>query len=448
MIGAVSTRFKLAGLAAFAIVAAGCTGVVETSDLTVQADGRCTSGLGSYKLSKTYVRLKVTQDVDVLNPDNIMPYVLETIGFEKRADDRFSYCLDYLASPFSDDDIQVKRSTDTSASKQLLRIITSKAVDKTALIVRKLIRAIFIGLSQNANFSDGRSLVVSNDKVKRVQAADLQFDPFDPVEVSEINGRLRQLGFCMVLEDYTFDRRRANPSSYCSNPRGIMRSHPSVAARIVAEQQPLTPKVVEGVYYRPLATYMLSIFVKDDPGGPDAWRLAKTQAVQLENVSPVIALGVDRALFAERRTTLVFDDGVLIQTCISKNSEIEGAIQIPLDVVYGLVALPSQIMQVQIETANLNSEVIKAENNVIQAQKSLIAYKMDQNNPLPAQAVKNINTGYKDLKQPTLGNDPKSSPFAGFSPTVPTFFDPRGALAPGSSLAEICDKATVVGAKL
>lgn len=447
MIGAFSTCVKLAGLAALAIVAAGCAGVVETSDLTVQADGRCTSGLGSYKLSKTYVRLQVTQDIEAPNPETIKPFVLETIGFEKRADDRFSYCLDYLASPFADDDIQVKRSTDTSASKQLLRIITSKAVDKTALIIRKFIRGIFIGLSQNANFSDGRSLVL-DDKIKRVQVADLQFDPFDPVEVSEINERLRQLGFCVVLEDFTFDRRRANASSYCSNPRGIARSHPSVAARIVAEQQPLTPKVVEGVYYRPLATYMLSIFVKDDPDGPDAWRLAKTQAIQLENVSPIIALGVDRALFAERRTTLAFDDGVLIQTCISKNSEIEGAIQIPLDVVYGLVALPSQIMQVQIETANLNSEVIKAENNVIQAQKALIAYKMDQKNPLPAQAVKNINKGYKDLKQPTLGNDPKSSPFAGFSPTVPTFFDPRGALVPSSALADICGKATVVGAKL
>jgi hypothetical protein len=210
-----------------------------------------------------------------------------------------------------------------------------------------------------------------------------------------------------------------------------MRSHPSVAARIVAEQQPLTPKVVEGVYYRPLATYMLSIFVKDDPGGPDAWRLAKTQAIQLENVSPVIALGVDRALFAERRTTLVFDDGVLIQTCISKNSEIEGAIQIPLDVVYGLVALPSQIMQVQIETANLNTKVIEAENAVIQAQKDLINYKT-AGAGLPRPAYKQLAPDRPDL----IPGEPGDTSIAGsFDKPLPTV---RAITADSNALKDIC----------
>jgi quinolinate synthase len=55
---------------------------------------------------------------------------------------------------------------------------------------------------------------------------------------------------------------------------------------------------------------------------------------------------------------------VLVQVCIAKGSEIEGAIQIPLDVVYSLVALPSQIVQVQIDSASNDAKVIAAETKV------------------------------------------------------------------------------------
>jgi hypothetical protein len=69
----------------------------------------------------------------------------------------------------------------------------------------------------------------------------------------------------------------------------------------VAHPKDLAPRGVRGIYYRPRAAYSMSIYVKDDPGGGQKWRLGKVQPMRMENISPVIALGVDRALFAARQ---------------------------------------------------------------------------------------------------------------------------------------------------
>jgi hypothetical protein len=412
---------------------------MQSTEQMIGAGGKCASGLGAYKLPKTNLRIKVSQAISETPP----VYVLETLEPVRRADERYTFCLDYLASPLANDDVQVNRSRKStpddpvtgkpvvvpiSTASPFLQLVTSHAVDATAIIIRKLVRTIFIGLSQNANFTPARTL--PGKAPKMMIAADLEFDPFDPQETSEINQRLRQLGFCVVLEDFTFDRRNARPGAYCDNPRSVAQHHPSIAAKFAAETQPLKANVA-GIHYRPRASYSLSLYANDDPEGGGSWRLAKLQTVGLENISPILALGVDRALFAARRTALVFDDGVLVQLCIAKGSEIEGAIQIPLDVVYGLVALPSQIMQVQIETANLNTKVIEAENAVIQAQKDLINYKT-AGAGLPRPAYKQLAPDRPDL----IPGEPGDTSIAGsFDKQLPTV---RAITADSNALKDIC----------
>ena len=392
------TRLTWITVAIAAISLGACTAVVNSTDQISLLDGACHSRLGSYSLPKTNLKLTVNQIFEGDSTEGY--YVLEDVQFIRRADPRFTYCLDYLASPTSDDIIQVKRSKAQSAptpgqSAQsnviytpFLQLVTSKAVDETAIIIRKLVRAIFIGLSQNANFNPARA----KDASRTVLAADLEFDPFDPFDVALTNSRLKQLGFCVVLQDYSFDTRAVRPSRYCDNPGQVARAHPSIAAELVAHQPYVAPAEVRGIHYRPRAPYQLSIYVKDDPTAPEPWRLAKLVSVELENVSPVISLGVDRAIFAARRTALVFDDGTLQQVCIAKGSEMEGFIQIPVDVVNSIVALPSQMLKVQIESANLNQSVITQEQHVVALQQQYIDYKLGKG-PKPAIASGDTNDG-------------------------------------------------------
>lgn len=376
-----STLLRVMTSIVVAVTLAACSAVVSSSDRVAMLDGACHSRLGTYTLPKTHLKLTVWERYDAKGEGD---FVLEEIQFERRPDPNFSYCLDYLASATSDDAVQVLRSkkpTDEEKAENpnvrskgtpFLQVVTSKTVDNTAIIVRKIIRAIFVGLSGNAGFTPARVKTSADDHV----VAELEFNPFDPIDVADTNSRLTQLGFCVALEAFAYDTNSASPSRYCESPRKVAKSSPSISAELVANPPLLVKSEVRGLHYRPRAPYQLSIYVKGDPGSKEPWRLAKLTTVELENASPIISLGVDRAIFAQSRTAIVFDDGVLEQICIAKGSEVEGFIGIPIDIVNGLVALPSQMLQVQITTANLNEQVLTHERQAIKLQQDYIAYKL------------------------------------------------------------------------
>jgi hypothetical protein len=119
--------------------------VMDSKDQHLLGGGvtTCSSRLGAYKLSKTFLRFKVSQDQDTPKAG----YVLESIEPVHRADERFTYCLDFLASPLANDDIQVIRAKTSPTNSSALQLVTSSAVDTTGIIIRKIIRTIFIGLS-------------------------------------------------------------------------------------------------------------------------------------------------------------------------------------------------------------------------------------------------------------------------------------------------------------
>lgn len=93
------------------------------------------------------------------------------------------------------------------------------------------------------------------------------------------------------------------------------------------------------------------MYIKDDPNGRGVWRLGQIKNFHMENMMPILSVGISRAIFPTQRTGLVFDDGTLTNVCISKGSELESAIEIPLDVIYGLIALPSEMVRAAINDA-------------------------------------------------------------------------------------------------
>ncbi|MEM8971185.1 MAG: hypothetical protein AAGD43_03875 [Pseudomonadota bacterium] len=416
-----------------------CTAVMQSGGQYSTANlGRCTSQLGSYQLPKTHIVVTVVRDVSSAGN----PYMIQQIDPRTRADRRFSFCLDYLASPFADDIIQVDRGKAADRKQGLtsetnkgsrgatpfLQLVTSNAVDQTALVVRKLIRTIFVGISQNPNFQPASRADRLQKGSNFVVEAELEFDPFDAKEVAEVNQRLRQMGFCVALENYNYDEERVRPGTYCSHPVATMRQHPPPAAAILDKQSYLVPAAVRGIHYRPKAHYILRIYSNDDPAGGGFWRLMWRQALKLENISPIIALGVDRAIFAQRRTALIFNDGVLQQLCISKSSEIEGFIEIPLEVVYGLVALPSQILQIKIDSTTNNRLVAEAEHEVIKSQERLIAYRQTGVKPDPT-----IPDGGSPKGSLTGGTKSTTAVFVNGAPPAATEITKHG------GLKDICD---------
>lgn len=352
---------------------AGCTPVMESSLLGYARDEqsgqpqKCQGALGGYSLSKSYLRVQVVK-LHSARPE----FVLHEISTEVHPDHRHGFCLDYLASPLAHDQVTVRRNKPAAngqvARSQLLQIVASNTYDQSAFIIRRVIRAVFMGIG---NFGT-RALIKADQDVKE-PVADLTFDPFDARQTATINSSLRKSGFCLILEGHTFNRNLGSADQYCRDPVAFGLRDPQFGAWYGAYDQEAVPSNTPGIVYRPRTAFDLLVYTKDDPRGPEPWRLRKVQPVYFENISPVLALRVDRALFAQKKMYLEFDDGALKKVCIHKTSELKQAIEIPLEVVRAVVRLPTEIIQIQYDQIDAGERLLGAEKDLVVAQKKYIA---------------------------------------------------------------------------
>jgi hypothetical protein len=369
----------------------GACAVVESSFVMTDAGQRCDSALGSYSLPKTHLRVKVEGNSrDPLTAATAMTLIEEV----SVADPRRVYCLDHLSSPTAKDTIKVFRGASTAtappplqrsaqASTQLLNFVSSNTIDYTADIIRKFIRSAFILVSGKPDFKPVAARALK-DQDQLYPMADYTFDPFDLVQMDRVNSALSPLGFCLVLEGaVSFEGVAPDPVQLCAQRGQSVVLSRYASAYAAYESAPDGPARVQGILYRPRQAYRLFVYSKDDPKGSTAWRLARTATVRLENISPVISLGISRAIFAARRTALLFDRGALVGLCVSKKSELQAAVEIPLEVVRSIVALPTEILLVRIDEVKGQQQLLEVETQVIAMQKQLIAFLADPTKQKP-----------------------------------------------------------------
>jgi hypothetical protein len=122
-----------------------------------------------------------------------------------------------------------------------------------------------------------------------------------------------------------------------------------------------------GVLYRPNIAHKVVILRRRDPGGRAPWTVYQTKQVDMPNISPVLAIGVDRAIFANRKTTLSFSKGVLTDVAINKGSELVGFVQIPLAVAKAIVDVPGQIVTLRLVDTQNKTALLTAQTQLIQA---------------------------------------------------------------------------------
>jgi hypothetical protein len=367
-----SVVLLFAGALASCMTVAESVVIYETPTANGAPGSSCHTKLGSYSLPKTFLHFHIDMVTTPGSPKK--DYVLTDVSPVVKADTRRTYCLDYLASAFADDLVTVTRSSDVSGdSQQLLRTVSSSAVDQTAIIIRTLIRAVFTALS--ATLRAGASTDAVSETV-----ADFTFDPFNQAQSAVINERVRHFGFCFVLESFTFGpQTRENVQSYCRNPIGMTARPTEFATRYAEFEATDIPPTTPGIFYRPRGNYELSIYAKDDPGGPGPWLPRRTMPVSLENISPVISVKIDRAAFTEKQIGLAFVQGDLAQVCIYKKSELVQFALIPLEVVKSIVALPTQMLQVQYDQITQSQALVSAENKLLQSQGKLLALQQNPN---------------------------------------------------------------------
>jgi hypothetical protein len=371
---------RLVGAALAALLLATC-GVIDSARIDpviagAQVNPVCQSDLGTYALPKAFVHIVVAQTSATTPPDIVLTTDHKPVEVLLHPDPALVFCMDYLASPLHHDIITIKKfpyatGTDQTLKTSFLGAVMVNATDRTVFIIEALLRAAFIAASGDAGFTPRD---ISTAPLPAQTVADLEYDPFDPRESAEVNTRLTELGICLVLEGgYTFDRGHASVDAYCNAPRAhAVWLTPIVKAYLKAEETPANP-ALPGLLYRPRLPYRLAIFRKQDPKGPGRWRLSESQILKMENMSPVLSLDIRRTVFAGRATNFVFNNGALLTACVAKGSELEGFVDIPLQISRSIVALPTAVFQVRINQTKNEAALIQAETNLVKLQNAYLA---------------------------------------------------------------------------
>ena len=375
---------KIAAFVAITLALSSCANVIQTTSKIMGPQGQCNGAMGSYHLSHTMLKATVKTAIESQEIKS------QDRTFEIKAMPRLGrnlYCLEFLDSQFHSDDIRVLRSVETDDNSQkkslqknvgLLQVITNKTTDFSGVILRKIVRTIFTAISGKPGFTPvpGRVFIESTGGKKYLTELELEFDPLDPHDLANANDQLASFGVCVSLGSYSFDEKKATINDYCNAPGSTATSSPSKAPELVRPMHKF-PSNTPGIFYRPKLNYSLSIYSKKDPSSGDPWRLSHSERLGLENLSPVFSLGVNRTLFSQQRTALIFNDGILDSYCTTKGSEALGAIEIPLEVVRSMVALPTQILQVQVDEVQAQQQLDEATSRTVALQNALLKKELD-----------------------------------------------------------------------
>ena len=345
-------------------------------------DVSCRGKLGAYFLTKRLVRIKLEKAGSVYTLSSGRDPATSNMDLTKSTDaasglvtvpDRQrGYCLEFLESQTSEDTIEVSRRPEGFLTK-----ISSDTQDKSREIADTVIRTIFTVITGRP-FEDDLRPTGERGAEREVHTPETLieavYDPADPVEAALINERLRQSGFCLILEGQppvvVDDRKR-----YCDDPMGYVQDRASRARPGATHKKPLVQeheRMAPGIYYRPRRPYAYSVLInprvtcdardrKCREENPNKWTLREEKTIELENLSPIIAIRVDRTFFATRKTTIVFDDGVLYDVKIRKDSELAGFVQVPLQIAKSIVAVPGNLVKVRFDNTQSRTRLVAAQ---------------------------------------------------------------------------------------
>lgn len=353
-------------------------------------DVACRGKLGSYYLTKRLVQIKLEETK--FGTDKFS-YKLSSgselnNGLVTVPDRARGYCLEFLEAPTAEDDITVERDE----KQGFLKKVSSDNLDKSVKIARTVIRTIFTAITGNPEFNE--NLAASG--VERAEGGQTEtktllealYDPADPAETALVNERITEKGFCVILEGQPPLTIEDYPC-YCDGPMKYLERSASRGASgaararkaVVSEHE----KMASGIYYRPRRPYAYSVLINSDrvrnPSRPrigctnparSGWALREEKTLELENLSPIIAIRVDRTFFATRKTSILFDDGVLYDVKIRKDSELAGFVEIPLQIAKSVVAVPGNLVKVRFDNTQSRTRLVAAQMVLLNQQKMYV----------------------------------------------------------------------------
>lgn len=226
-----------------------------------------------------------------------------------------SFAVRYKGNGMSDDTIHVK-----VGKNGLLDLIEVTTVDKTVDITKKLLE-IGKNVARIATFAQAGGATVTEEIVFTGS-----FDPTDSSDVAAINRALKTVdGHSCNVEVGGRTSSRSGKSVYPSyvSPTGQVST--------------ITPgQAYDGVVFRPAAPYTLTLSCDG--------KAQQRTTVLLPDKSEMLYMPINRSAFITKVQKLDFDDGMLVDSSLTKPSEVLGGVEIPLEITRAILALPGEII--------------------------------------------------------------------------------------------------------
>jgi hypothetical protein len=287
-----------------------------------------------YFLPKGLIRVQ-------LKPDSLKTDDLELkTSVRYIQDPKYFFTFQYLPKATFDDAVDVKLT-----EQGFLDTIEVTTTDKTREIVGKVIE-IAKEVAKITAFPGAVAQIKAKQKIPKIPNIDFEFDPD------------------LFLNEERKTERRILEDSFL-NPYDIKielkRTFPEGS---FPKQGPVDQK---GIYYRPLLPYEFSFSLKE-------FALYKNETMSLPNEAPILAVNLTRGPFITKKMSLTFKNGILTQMKVGKQSEVLGALDIPLDIVKSIVSLPTELIQFKMNYSSENKKLYDALLEEIQAKDALIDY--------------------------------------------------------------------------
>jgi hypothetical protein len=352
---------RLGVLSAYLLLAACSSYVVDTRpiiDGSSPSAPLCYSALGYYYLPKSLLSLTAKTDPSQTPPTSTLALSATLTTIADR--DMKPFCLDYLSSSVSKDAVTVNRN-----ENGLLESISANVEDRTPAIAAQLIQT-----------AENLTIAAARDTAVKPQPDNLtvSFDPFSWRDLLLVKAALRRFGYCLYVEGYSFPtggltsaQIRAAANAWCSTDANSTAPYEHPLYKFA--NSPVVPELMQqGVLYRPKTAHKIVILSKKDPRSLDTkWDLYQTKMIEMPNATSVLAIGIQRAMFATQITAINFADGTLTDVAIDKGSEAVGFVQIPLVAAQAIVDIPRQILTFRVADVQSHAALIQAQGNLLNA---------------------------------------------------------------------------------
>lgn len=121
-------------------------------------------------------------------------------------------------------------------------------------------------------------------------------------------------------------------------------------------------KTVNGILTRPIRNLNVHIKPRQDTS------YTASSYVRVIDVSKLLVLPIKRTAFTKTINTMTIADGVVTSNKIDRESPVKGFVSIPINVAKAIVSIPAQLVQIRINTAKSDKELLDKEKERLNAE--------------------------------------------------------------------------------